>query len=96
MRPPQEHKLPVILSLEDVRTILQCVRFPRYRVCLSTIDACGLLLQEGTHLQVPDSDSARMVVHVRDGKGAKDRSVPLPQQTLELLRHSWTTHRHPV
>jgi len=37
-----------------------------------------------------------MAVHVRDGKGAKDRSVPLPQQTLALLRHSWTTHRHPV
>jgi len=96
VRPPQEHKLPVILSLEEVRTILQCVRLPRYRVCLTTIYACGLRLQEGTHLQVPDIDSARMVVHVRGGKGAKDRYVPLPQQTLALLRHSWTTHRHPV
>jgi site-specific recombinase XerD len=96
VRPPQEHKLPVILSLEEVRTILQCVRLPRYRVCLSTIYACGLRLQEGIHLQVPDIDSARMVVHVRDGKGAKDRYVPLPQQTLALLRHYWTTHRHRV
>jgi site-specific recombinase XerD len=96
VRPPQEHKLPVILSVEEVRTILQCVRFPRYRVCLSTISACGLRLQEGTHLQVPDIESARMVVHVRHGTGAKDRSVPLPQQTLALLRHSWPTPRHPV
>jgi len=96
VRPPQEHKLPVILSLEEVRTILQCVRLPRYRVCLSTIYACGLRLQEGTHLQVPDIDSARMVVHVRNGKGAKDRYAPLPQQTLALLRHSWTTHRNPA
>jgi site-specific recombinase XerD len=96
VRPPQEHKLPVILSLEEVRTILQSVRLPRYRVCLSTIYACGLRLQEGTHLQVPDIDSARMVVHVRHGKGAKDRYAPLPQQTLALLRHSWTTHRNPA
>jgi site-specific recombinase XerD len=96
VRPPQQHKLPVILSLEEVHTILRCVRLPRYRVCLSTIYACGLRLQEGTHLQVPDIDSARMIVHVRDGKGAKDRYVPLPQQTLALLRQYWQTHRHPV
>jgi site-specific recombinase XerD len=79
-----------------VHTILQCVRLPRYRACLSTIYACGLRLQEGTHLQVPDVDSARMLVHVRTGKGAKDRYVPLPQATLALLRQYWTTHRHPV
>ena len=96
VRPPQEHKLPVVLSLEEVHTILQCVRLPRYRACLSTIYACGLRLQEGTHLQVPDIDSARMVVHVRNGKGAQDRYVPLPQQTLALLRQYWTTHRNPV
>ena len=96
VRPPREHKLPVILSREEVHTILQCVRLPRYRACLSTIYACGLRLQEGTHLQVPDIDSARMLVHVRTGKGAKDRYVPLPQATLALLRQYWTTHRHPV
>ena len=96
VRPPQEHKLPVILSQEEVRTILQCVRLPRYRACLSTIYACGLRLQEGTHLQVPDIDSARMVIHVRDGKGAKDRYVPLPSPILDLLRQSWKTHRNPV
>jgi integrase/recombinase XerD len=96
VRPPQEHKLPVILSLEEVHTILPCVRLPRSRACLSTIYACGLRLQEGTHLQVPDSASARMVVHVRCGTGAKDRYVPLPQQTLASLRAYWKTHRHPV
>jgi integrase/recombinase XerD len=73
VRPPQEHKLPVMLSLEEVHTLLRCVRLPRYRACLSTIYACGLRLQEGTHLQVPDIASARMFVHVRDGKGATDR-----------------------
>jgi len=96
VRPPQAHTLPVILSIDEGRTILQRVRLPRYRVCRSPISACGLRLQEGTHLQGPAIDSARMVVHVRHGTGAKDRSVPLPHQTLVLLRHSWTTHRHPV
>lgn len=96
VRPPQEHKLPVILSRDEVRTILQCVRLLRYRTCLTTIYACGLRLQEGTHLQIPDIDSARLFVHVRCGKGAKDRYVPLPPQTLEGLRQYWKTHRNPL
>jgi integrase/recombinase XerD len=96
VRPPREKKLPVILSIAEVRTILAHLKLLRYRVCLTTIYACGLRLQEGTHLQVPDIDSARLLVHVRGGKGAKDRYVPLPQPTLELLRQYWKTHRHPV
>lgn len=96
VRPAPEHKLPVILSLEEVREILNRVRLPRYRVCLSTIYGCGLRLQEGLRLAVPDIDSARMMIHVRHGKGNKDRYVPLPQRTLELLRDYWSTHRNPV
>jgi site-specific recombinase XerD len=65
-------------------------------MCLTTIYACGLRVTEGTRLQVTDLDSARMLVHVRGGKGKKDRYVPLPQRTLELLREYWGTHRHPV
>jgi integrase/recombinase XerD len=96
VRPPREKKLPVILSPTEVRTILAGVQLPRYRICLSTIYACGLRLQEGTHLQVSDIDSARMCLHVRLGKGAKDRYVPLPRRILELLRQYWGTHRHPL
>lgn len=96
LRAPRQKKLPVILSREEVRQILARVRLPRYRVCLSTIYSCGLRLQEGTHLQVADLDSARMMIHVRHGKGAKDRYVPLPQRTLQLLRDYWRTHRHPA
>ena len=54
VRPAPEKKLPVILSLAEVRQILACVRLPRYQVCLTTIYCCGLRLQEGTHLQVAD------------------------------------------
>ena len=96
VRAPREKKLPVILSIEEVRRILGCVRLPRYRVCLSTLYSCGLRLQEGTHLQVRDIDSSRMLIHVRHGKGGKDRYVPLPQRTLELLRPYGVTHRHPL
>jgi len=96
VRAPREQKLPVGLSTDAVRTLLAHVQLLRSRVCLTTIYACGLRLQEGTHLQVPDSDSARMRVHVRCGKGAKDRSVPLPPRTLAFLRPSWATHRHPL
>ncbi len=96
VRPAKEKKLPVILSQEEVCQILGHVYQFRYRVCLSTIYACGLRISEGRSLQVADTDSARMLVHVRKGKGARDRYVPLPQHTLEQLRRCWASHRNPV
>jgi integrase/recombinase XerD len=96
VRAPREKKLPVILSVQEVLMILGRVKLPRYRVCLSTIYSCGLRLQEGTHIGVRDIDSARGMLHVRHGKGGKDRYVPLPERTVELLREYWVTHRNPV
>jgi site-specific recombinase XerD len=96
VRPPREQKLPVILSPEEVRAILAHLHLFRYRACLTTIYSCGLRLQAGTHLQVPDIDSARMLVHVRCGTGAKDRSVPLPPRPFTFLRDYWATPRHPL
>lgn len=93
--PRREKKLPVVLSVEEVHRVLTCVQQPAHRVCLSTIYSCGLRLGEGVPLTVKAIDSSRMVLHVRSGKGAKDRYVPLPQATLTLLRQHWTTHRHP-
>jgi site-specific recombinase XerD len=96
LRPPQEKKLPVVLSVGEVRQVLDRVRHWHYRVCLSTIYACGLRLQEGLHLQVSHIDGARQMVHVCHGKGGKDRYVPLPQPVLEMLRQYWGTHRDPI
>lgn len=96
VRPQPEKRLPVILTLEEIRSILDCVRFDRYRVCLFTIYSCGLRLLEGCQLKVSDIDSARMVLHVEQGKGSKDRYVPLPERTLDELRNYWKTHRNPV
>jgi integrase/recombinase XerD len=95
-RAPREKRLPVVLSREEVHQILNCLRLPIYRVCLSTIYACGLRVREGVSLQVGDIDSARMVIHVRQSKGRQDRDVPLPVSTLEMLRQYWCTHRHAV
>ena len=94
--PRQAKKLPVVLSREEVVAVLSQVRREAYRVCLSTLYGCGLRLNEGLHLEVRDIDSGRMMIHVRGGKGAKDRYVPLPSQTLKLLRGYWATHRHPT
>jgi integrase/recombinase XerD len=96
VRAPREKRLPVILSREEVRQLLGCLRLPRYKVCLTTIYACGLRLQEGTNLRVADIDSARLMIHVRHGKGAKDRYVPLPERPLLLLRQYWASHRNPL
>ncbi len=96
VRPAKEQRLPVILTVEEVRRILSVIRLPRYTACLSTIYACGLRIKEAVSLQIRDIDSPRMLVHVRLGKGGKDRYVPLPQSTLELLRQYWATHHNPV
>ena len=67
VRPPREQKLPVILSPEEVRTLLAHLKLLRYRVCLTTLYSCGLRLQEGTHLQVPDI-SLGSVTRIRRGR----------------------------
>jgi site-specific recombinase XerD len=92
IRPRREKKLPVVLSREEVRRILDRVHTPVYRACLKTIYSCGLRLREGSQLQIADIDSGRMALHIH-GKGGKDRYVPLPDRTLGLLREFWKTHR---
>ena len=92
VQPAKERKLPVVLSQEEVRKILHCLRVPVYRVCLTTIYSCGLRISEGTNLQVNNIDSGRMQLRVR-GKGNKERCIPLAAATLEMLRGFWKQHR---
>ena len=95
-RPDRKKKLPVVFSLAEVKRVLDCVHRFEYQVCLKTIYACGLRLLEGTRLQVTAIDSDRKMLHVVQGKGSKDRYMPLPDHTLMLLRHLWVTHRDPT
>jgi integrase/recombinase XerD len=96
VRPPKEKKLPVVLSVAEVERVLGCVHRQRYRVCLTTIYACGLRLLEGVRLQVKDIDGERQLLHIHQGKGGKDRCIPLPSASLKMLRQHWLTHRNPL
>jgi integrase len=96
LRVPKSDKLPTVLSISEVDRLMARVRKPLMRCFLWTVYALGLRLQEALHLQVSDIDSARMVVHVRRGKGHKDRLVPLTPYTLDLLRRTWASHRNPL
>ena len=96
LRVRREKRLPDVLSVDEVRQLIAAVRTPHNRTYFQTVYSLGLRLREGLHLQVGDIDSARMMVHVHLGKGAKDRYVPLPSSTLQVLRDYWVTHRHPT
>lgn len=85
--------LPVVLSQPEVRSVLQVVRDPVRRMLLTSIYALGLRLGEGLSLQTGHIDGDRLMVWVRDGKGAKDRGVPLPRPLLTGLRRYWKTER---
>lgn len=94
-RPRTAKKLPVVLSREEVYRLLAHVPKAGHHVFLSTVYSCGLRLQEELNLMVADIDSDRKLLAIRQSKGAKDRYVPLPQATLELLRQYWQHHQHP-
>jgi integrase/recombinase XerD len=91
--PKMAKKLPPVLSLEEVFAILNSTRNMKHRTLLTTIYGCGLRISEATHLRVENIDSDRMVLEIRQGKGSKDRLVPLPPRLLEMLRTYWKEYR---
>ena len=93
LRVNRPRSLPVVLSRAEVKRLLYAVQHPVRRMALTTIYALGLRLGEGLHLQSSHIDSARQMVWVRSGKGAKDRRVPLPKPLLLRLRHYWKHER---
>jgi site-specific recombinase XerD len=93
LRVHKPRMLPVVMSPKEVRSVLGAVRHPVRRMALTTIYALGLRLNEGLDLETGHIDGARLMVWVRDGKGAKDRGVPLPRPLLARLRQYWKTER---
>ena len=87
--PKRTHRLPTILSQEEVAQLIDAARTPCERILLMTLYATGLRRSELTHLKISDIDSQRMVVHIRDGKGRKDRDVMLSPKLLTALRTDW-------
>jgi len=95
IKPPKIHTIPDILSLIEIENLIGATRKLRYRVFLLTTYSMGLRLEEALSLQVGDIDATRKKVHIRRGKGHKDRLLPLPDLTLKALRALWVKHRHP-
>jgi len=85
--------LPSVLAASEVACLLDAAEPGRNRLLWQVTYGCGLRVSEVIKLQVRDIDSARMVLHVRQGKGAKDRLVPLSQRLLEELRAYWRLYR---
>jgi len=82
----EPRKLPVILSTDEVKRLLEATTILKYKAALSTAYGAGLRASEVTHLKVTDIDSQRMVIHVEQGKGNKDRNAMLSPTLLALLR----------
>ncbi len=95
VKPPRTSRIPDILTIEELQRLITATRSLSYKVFFFTVYSLGLRLGEGIELQVGDINSTNMKVHVRDAKGRKDRLVPLPEKTLQVLRNFWRVHKHP-
>jgi len=95
VNPPKARSLPDVPTREEVQRLINGVYRLRYRVFFFVVYSMGLRLGEGLGMEIGDIDSNQRRVHVRQGKGGKDRYVPLPDPTLQHLRRFWRTHRHP-
>lgn len=96
VKPPKSHTLPNIITVAQAQQIFMATQMLSYRVFFFTLYSLGLRLGEGLSLQVGDIDADRMRVQIRNAKGNRDRFVPLPENTLQVLRRFWQTHRNPV
>jgi len=95
LRVKGDQKLPTVLTIGEVHTILKLVEKPSMACFFTVVYSMGLRLQEALYLQIEDIDSKRMMVHIHRGKGAKDRMIPLPESALWQLREYYKSHRNP-
>src|SRR5450432_1626837 len=87
--PKRQRRMPTVLSQEEVARLIDSAQNLMHRTMLMMLYATGLRRAELCHLKVSDIDSERMVVHVRQGKGGRDRDVLLTPKLLEALREYW-------
>ena len=93
--PPRSTSIPDIITVDEAQQLFRCTHHLSYRVFFFTLYTLGLRLGEGLQLEVGDIDAVRQRVHIRHAKGNKDRLVPLPLNTLQVLRQFWSVHKHP-
>jgi site-specific recombinase XerD len=95
-RPRKEKKLPVILSMQEVRRIIDCSSNLKHKTLLSLVYSGGFRISEVLNLKPADIDSQRMLIHVRAAKGKKDRYTLLSQKVLLLLREYYRVYKPSV
>lgn len=95
VKPPKIRQLPDILTPDEITKVFEHVHKLRYVVLFYTLYTLGLRIGEGLNLCVGDIDGKLMRVHIRQGKGRKDRYAQLPSATYHMLQLFWQTHRHP-
>jgi site-specific recombinase XerD len=86
-------RLPSVLGPEEVSQLLACVPLLKHRTILLTLYAAGLRLSEASHLRLADIDGPRMQIHITNGKGRKERLVPISPRLLHELREYWKADR---
>ncbi|WNH12951.1 tyrosine-type recombinase/integrase [Thalassobellus suaedae] len=87
-RPRKEKKLPIVLSKENVKKIIEHTNNIKHRCIVSLLYSAGLRRSELLNLKLTDIDSSRMLIHIKDGKGNKDRYTLLSKNTLNDLRRT--------
>lgn len=95
-RPKGKKTLPNVLSKEEVKMILESLQNIKHRTMLSLIYACGLRRSELLNLKSNDILSDRLLLHIKQSKGKKDRLVPLSNKLLEMLREYYKTYKPKV
>lgn len=96
VKPKKVKSLPDVITYAQVAALINATREQRYEAYFLCAYSMGLRLVEALTLEVQDIDATQQRIHVRLGKGKKDRYVVLPERTLISLRRYWTTHRHPT
>ncbi|MDD7983637.1 site-specific integrase [Lentisphaera marina] len=89
------HKLPSVLSQNEVAMVLGYVKRWRHRVCLTVIYSMGLRISEALNMRPSDICVDRKVLHIRNSKGCRDRLVPLPELSMQMINDFWLSHRSP-
>jgi integrase/recombinase XerD len=93
LRAPQ--RLPTVLTVDEVKRLLEAAPNLKAQAALSVAYGAGLRASEVVHLKISDIDSERMIIHVEQGKGQRDRNAMLAPPLLKLLRRWWQeAHRN--
>ena len=93
-KPKIEFKLPVVLNRQEVKKIISRVRIYDYRILLTLAYQCGLRVSEVVNIKIADIDGELKTITIRNSKGNKDRTVPLPEKMYLQLREYWKTHQN--